>query len=278
MSHATEGELHAYLDGALPAIDPAAAGRLAAHLDRCIDCQARLEEERSLRARAGELLGIALPAVDAPPFETLPGATGERGPRGARPRRLRWAASVVVALGAGWMGHALLGGDPGVAPPETAMSEVAAPGPRGEAPRDEAPRDEAPRDAASPEPETDWREVSLDEAERWVATRALRVPDLEVIAVEAAVVGGRRVIRLRQALPGGAALELVQEAEVATGTAEAAEAVAGAPAEAFAERQLAAKAALSLASQRVRIGGVWVTASAPLASDSLRALVSRIHQ
>ena len=88
---------------------------------------------------------------------------------------------------------------------------------------------------------------------------------------------GHRVIRLRQALPGGTALELVQEAEVASEAVEVAEEVENAPAAAPAVRRLAAKAARAPSTRRVQIGGVWVTASAPLASDSLRVLVSRIR-
>ncbi|MDH3733641.1 MAG: zf-HC2 domain-containing protein [Gemmatimonadota bacterium] len=108
MRHATEGELHAYLDGALAAIDGRAAEELTAHLSRCADCRALLEEERAIRDRAGELLGAALPGVEAPPFETIVGSADGRATRRVTGERLAWAAGIFVALGAGWMGNALM--------------------------------------------------------------------------------------------------------------------------------------------------------------------------
>lgn len=332
MSHATEGELHAYLDGALSATDPGAAERLVAHLVGCVDCRARLEEERAIRERAGELLGVALPTIEAPPFETLARVAGVRRARGGMTtRRMAWAASVVLALGAGWMGNAMLRGTPGVAPsepdevvqmvvedPEAAarrsdtgdpkerlradldaarMVEEPAPLARRAIGRASVADDEVTASALKYEARTeqvaqapvaledaveldevvdleetlDWREASLDEAGRWMGTRVLWVSDLEIMTVEVAAAGGRRMIRIRQALPGGEALELIQEALPAAKSV---------PADALADRgfaELASPAAGETASQRVRIEGVWVTASAPLASDSLRALVSKIR-
>lgn len=116
MSHATEGDFHAYLDGALAAYDPEAAERLVSHLGRCADCRARLEAERTVRDRAGELLGVALPAVEVPAFESVAGAAGRPGRGGRRlsVERFAWAAGILVALGAGWMGNALLRSEPGL--------------------------------------------------------------------------------------------------------------------------------------------------------------------
>lgn len=118
MSHATEGDLHAYLDGALAAYDPEAAERLVSHLGRCADCRARLDAERTVRERAGELLGAALPAVEVPAFESVAGPTGSGrsggGGRRMSVERFAWAAGIVVALGAGWMGNALLRSEPGL--------------------------------------------------------------------------------------------------------------------------------------------------------------------
>jgi hypothetical protein len=125
MSHATDGELHAYLDGALTSIDPTRADRLRIHLEGCSDCTARLEDARTLRSRAGEILADAAPdVVEAPPFEAIlrRRAEGHEETSGADDpipipiRRTRpplaWAASVAVALGAGWLGHAVWTGTP----------------------------------------------------------------------------------------------------------------------------------------------------------------------
>lgn len=107
MSHATEGDFHAYLDGALAAYDPEAVRSLESHLDRCADCRASLEAERAIRGRAGELLGTALPAVEPPPFDGIAGPARALVGRRVRVERLAWAAGIVVALGAGWMANAV---------------------------------------------------------------------------------------------------------------------------------------------------------------------------
>src|SRR2546426_7630511 len=66
ISHVDDGQLHAYLDGELP---QAEAWRLEAHLGECPACRGRLEEQRALIARAGELLTLAAPpARDVPPL------------------------------------------------------------------------------------------------------------------------------------------------------------------------------------------------------------------
>lgn len=118
MSHVDEGLLHAYLDGALHADDPVRADAVAAHIDACDDCRARLEQAAALRAEADALIELAVPGELAmPPFEEIAARaeTVEDGetqlPRrvpATRPasvawtRRLAWAASVVIALGMGW--------------------------------------------------------------------------------------------------------------------------------------------------------------------------------
>ena len=112
MSHVTDGELHALLDGALGDADPQVAARVEEHLASCGDCRSRLEAARALRERAGELLATTLPGADAiPTFEEIQ----RRTPRtSARPRdgtgratrrgplSLAWAASIAIAVTAGW--------------------------------------------------------------------------------------------------------------------------------------------------------------------------------
>ena len=56
MSHVREGELHAYLDGALDRLGTDVADRVRYHLAECEDCQSRIEQERELRERASALL------------------------------------------------------------------------------------------------------------------------------------------------------------------------------------------------------------------------------
>ncbi|HEV8381340.1 MAG TPA: zf-HC2 domain-containing protein [Gemmatimonadales bacterium] len=99
MSHVDEGMLHAYLDGELPSAERAA---LEAHLAQCATCRASLAEERALLERASALLGSAQPPARAvPPFEQLRRAP-RRSPWHVR-RSFAWAASIALALGAGYL-------------------------------------------------------------------------------------------------------------------------------------------------------------------------------
>src|SRR5216117_2070663 len=96
MSHVDDGTLHAYLDGEL---SPAEAQGIDAHLAQCPACRGRLEEERALITRAGELLALAAPPDrELPPFRAaepvvVAGApttgVGGDGRAGARDRDLR---------------------------------------------------------------------------------------------------------------------------------------------------------------------------------------------
>ena len=137
MRHVDDGTLHAFLDGALPRGE-AATVAVEAHLALCADCRNRLERERDLRGRAEEVLAAAAPLTEAaPPFEEilarhgaraapLPRETGgtARGRRRTRaPLPLAWAASVVLAVGAGWMARAILEG--GTPAPSPRMEEAA---------------------------------------------------------------------------------------------------------------------------------------------------------
>lgn len=184
MPHATEGDLHAWLDGALSAIDAEGARRLAAHLDRCADCAARLEEERMIRGRANELLDVALPAEPSPAFAEIAGGAPSRRPRWG-PERLAWAASVVLALGAGWMGHALLRGTED--PLGTAMlAETGGSVPEADAPVEEVERADADASRAAARLED---AVGANEAEP--RNQAPPPPALEQRPAEEQVVAGR---------------------------------------------------------------------------------------
>lgn len=106
MSHVDEGALHAYLDGALDALPASEAARIRQHLAECETCARRLEEERALREEAADILAGADPGVGAVvPLEELRRRAGARARVGpsSRLRQLTWAASLVLAVGAGWM-------------------------------------------------------------------------------------------------------------------------------------------------------------------------------
>ena len=106
MWHVDEGALHAYLDGALDSLPASEAARIREHIASCPACGARLEEERALRAEAEAILSGAAPdAGPLPPFEELRAMARarRRTGSGSRLQRLSWAATIVLAMGAGWM-------------------------------------------------------------------------------------------------------------------------------------------------------------------------------
>ena len=121
MPHISEGQLHAWLDGAIPE-GSEEQRTIRLHVEACSDCTARLDEARALRDDAGLILESVVPRGSAPSFEQIrerarseagdlrPSAAGARRVRMGwlSPQRLGWAATIALALGAGWIGRAVL--------------------------------------------------------------------------------------------------------------------------------------------------------------------------
>lgn len=116
MPHTDDGTLHAHLDGELT---PPEAAELQSHLATCAACRERLDAARGVRDRAHTILRRAdPPPVSMPDFATLrarrtSASAPQPTPRPQRASRglvLAWAASVAVALGAGWFAQELLRG------------------------------------------------------------------------------------------------------------------------------------------------------------------------
>ena len=111
MSHADEGTLHAYLDhGSQPSED---WREVEDHLAACAECRRRLDEARALRERAAAILRASGPAaVPVPPFEAVLTRAGGRRPRRvlslSRLTAIGWAASILLAVGVGWMARGTL--------------------------------------------------------------------------------------------------------------------------------------------------------------------------
>lgn len=121
MRHADEGLLHAWLDGALLGEE---ADTVRQHLSMCANCRTRLEEAARLRDQADAILAGAAPAeLPRPPFAEVvaqaqalaleahlpaPRLRLGQGGRSISWRTLGWAASILIAVGAGWWGHGLL--------------------------------------------------------------------------------------------------------------------------------------------------------------------------
>ena len=107
MSHVDSGALHAYLDGALEEYPPAEARRVREHIDVCHECAERLEIERRIRSDAHATLVMAAPTADAPSLEELKSYARRTRKTRSRSRsaaaRLTWAASIILAVGVGWM-------------------------------------------------------------------------------------------------------------------------------------------------------------------------------
>lgn len=134
MSHIDEGLLHAWLDGALHDEARSTRDAIELHLAVCADCRARLEEARQLRDEVAEILAHTTPpgVGEIPPFEQLVPRVGEvrqtTSPTATRrsPMSLTWAATLILALGAGWWAHhlTLSGADaPGSEEERTALGE-----------------------------------------------------------------------------------------------------------------------------------------------------------
>jgi len=106
MSHVDEGALHAYLDGALDEYPAAEARRVREHVETCAVCAERLADERRVRDDARAILDLAAPKVAIPTFEELRAyvrAGESKRAAAGRLYKMGWAASVVLALGTGWL-------------------------------------------------------------------------------------------------------------------------------------------------------------------------------
>ena len=66
MWHISDGDLNAYLDGALSLYPVEEADRIREHLERCEECRRRLRDEETVRDRAGEVLAETAPATEEP--------------------------------------------------------------------------------------------------------------------------------------------------------------------------------------------------------------------
>jgi hypothetical protein len=123
MPHISEGQLNAWIDGAIPEGSKDERD-VRLHVETCADCAARLDAARTLRDEAGQILASVVPRGSAPSFEQIqqraqaerdepqPSGSGT-GPGRVRagwlsPQRLGWAATIALALGAGWIGRAVL--------------------------------------------------------------------------------------------------------------------------------------------------------------------------
>lgn len=121
MSHVDEGQLEAWIDRDRSGMSVAEAEAIAHHLESCVACSSLLAEVTRLRERASSILGGAhLDDRRIPDFEQVRARAGAvAGGAKAPPRPARsplvayaWAASLIVAIGLGWLTRDLLGPRP----------------------------------------------------------------------------------------------------------------------------------------------------------------------
>jgi hypothetical protein len=339
MRHLDDGLIAEHLDGQTQA--PAAA-QVAEHLGACVACRERVEEARQERTRARSLLEAAAPSgLAPPPFETVLERAGRARRRRARLplHGLGLAASLVLALGVGWLARDLtLAGLPreprapepaavqvqGAADQEAAAhapeaAEVrrlamrseeapalrAAPPSPGVAdvppledlgPSHIAPSRASPEPAPLPAPDTPWRTVSREEAQRALGAPIFTVEGLAVWGHRLAYVGGVPRVATTQALDEFEVLHLEQHPAAPPGAREDPEkerAVAASPsrprqelaARGFAAREAAPSElgplapdapALHPGELRLERTGQVVILRAPLEQGQLEALAERL--
>jgi hypothetical protein len=122
MQHLDDGYLQSWLDRDRSGITPAEAEEVEAHVAHCEVCAARLAELEGSNERARSLLAAATPSREAAPdFSDVVRRSRRRsspGRGGPRWMAAGWAASLVAAIGLGWLSHGLL--DPGAETPPVA--------------------------------------------------------------------------------------------------------------------------------------------------------------
>lgn len=114
MRHMDEGLLQAWLDVPRSGLSAEERAAVESHLAACPECAARAEAMRGETGRVAELLASADMPGEIPEFAAVRDRARELGGQvrtpGRRLARLGWAASVMVALGAGWIWNEMSGG------------------------------------------------------------------------------------------------------------------------------------------------------------------------
>ncbi len=137
MPHMDEGRLQAWLDGSRGGLSDEEREEVRAHVEGCEVCGARVAELRTSDAASRDLLGALAAAEPAmPDFSEIVARSGASGAPVDRPHRtasrrlpLQWAASVVLAIGVGWMANEVVRTEPGVVTPtERALPGAASAG------------------------------------------------------------------------------------------------------------------------------------------------------
>lgn len=107
-----------------------------------------------------------------------------------------------------------------------------------------------------------WESVDRARAEEMAGFSIHSVPELEILGIEIRELDGTAVVRVRQAVGPGAVLTLTESGDPGSG-----------PGAGFASLPSDS----TMTTVTTRRGEVWITGTAPVAADSLRALVERVR-
>ncbi len=126
MQHLDEATLQAWLDGARSGLDPSKLARIDRHVAACSACASLAEALTASSFRAHALLAVGrdqyAPRVSYE--DVAKRAHGSRAPERARRIPATWAASLVAAIGVGWLANELYGAA-GVGMAQAPSAEVA---------------------------------------------------------------------------------------------------------------------------------------------------------
>jgi putative zinc finger protein len=170
MSHLEAGLLHALLDGEIASSE---LPPIQAHLAGCAECRARLEQERQLLAEAEGMVET----LEVPAGEVSSSTEASPRPRLHWGRPLAWAASVVAAVGLGFVAR----GAPALrVVGEVAQQQPAAPAdlPSAVASTSESAKTSVPSAEVAP-----LRDAPPSRRSSGVATRKAAIPPEEVALV-----------------------------------------------------------------------------------------------
>lgn len=248
MQHLDEGTLQAWLDRPRSGMGAERALEVERHLGVCDACTSALSDLAALDAEAAEILRHSEPSeVEVPDFSTVldpvhPTPVLETSGTGSTARGLRslaWAASLVLALGAGWMARDIYRtGGANTGAPDVALAPDSEVAPLRESTGGGAPDDEVllptetPPEAAAvaqappPAQEEDTRSLPEPRAEAFAAptdaapppppSQASPVGAADAVALGAAARASADPVGTFLILPG---LEVVEVEAVPTGEA-----------------------------------------------------------
>lgn len=183
MRHLDEAALQAWLDRDRSGLSPLERDEIALHLAGCTACRERLEEAGALSARTSDLLRPPETEEEPiPPYAEVVARARRRRTVGRRRSVWMtggWAASLVVALGVGWMANELLKG--GGVPLAPVQETTPAPTPAVEVPASESGTPEVIARPAPPPPSPQGAPTAREQPSPEAAETAPEAPERSTV-------------------------------------------------------------------------------------------------